>query len=271
MAVTTPTLQSGGRLRTGAAGDEFTINTLAVGDLKDALRKGFADFMAMPSHLIFIAAIYPIGMILLARLTYSYDILPMLFPLIAGFAIMGPLVGVGLYEISRRREMGLETTWSDVLKVWDSPGRGSILAVGLLLFIVFGAWMWAADRLYASLMGARTFDSIGGFLQAVLTTSAGWTLIVVGHAVGFCFAALAFLVSAVSFPLLLDRPVGAGAAIRASVLTVRRNAWVMTIWAAIIAAGLMAGTALFFAGLAVALPVLAHASWHLYRRAVAWE
>jgi uncharacterized membrane protein len=250
--------------------DGFVVNTLVYGDLTDALRKGLADFKAMPSHLVFIAVIYPLGMIVLARLTYSFDVLPMIFPLVAGFAILGPFIGLGLYEISRRREMGAEPRWRDMLKVWDSPGRGSILAIGLLLFLVFAAWMFVADRLYAQVMAGQAFDSVGAFLSAVLTTSEGWTLIVAGHVVGFCFAALAFALSAVSFPMLLDRDAGAGEAIRASVLTVRRNPLVMALWAAIIAAALMAGTALFLAGLAVVLPVLAHASWHLYRRALTW-
>jgi uncharacterized membrane protein len=258
-----------GRVADPASG-EFTINALSVDDLKDALRKGWADFMAMPSHLIFLAAVYPIVAFLLAQLTYSFDLLPLFFPLVAGFAIMGPFVGVFLYEISRRRELGDDPRWKDALKVWDSPGRGSILAVGLALFVIFAAWMAAADRLWVLIMGAQDFDSVGGFLRGVLTTGAGWTLIVVGHIVGFVFAAAAYMISVVSFPLLLDRQVGAGEAMRASVMTVRRNPWVMTVWAAIIAAGLMAGSALLFVGLVIVLPVLAHASWHLYRRAVAW-
>jgi uncharacterized membrane protein len=269
MAVSTSSRMPDNLASAVAAGD-FTINDLTVSDLKDALRKGWADFMAMPSHLIFLVAIYPICAFLLAQLTYSFDLLPLFFPLVAGFAILGPFVGVFLYEISRRRELGLEPTWSDALKVWDAPGRGSILGVALLLFVIFAVWMAAADRLWVAIMGGQDFDSLGGFLRGVLTTGAGWTLIVVGHAVGFVFAALAFMISAVSFPLLLDRPAGAAEAIRASIMTVRRNPGVMAVWAAIIAAGLMAGSALLFVGLVIVLPVLAHASWHLYRRAVAW-
>jgi uncharacterized membrane protein len=251
------------------AGD-YAINTLSTADLKAALRKGWADFMAMPSHLVFLVAVYPVVAFLLAQLTYSFDLLPMFFPLVAGFAILGPFVGVFLYEISRRRELGLDPQWRDVLKVLDAPGRGSILAVGLLLAAIFALWLVAANALWSAIMGGRSFATVGAFLSAVLTTGPGWTLIVVGHAVGFVFAALAFMVSAVSFPLLLDRPAGAGEAIRASVLTVKRNPSVMMLWAAIIAAGLMAGSALLFVGLVVVLPVLAHASWHLYRRAVSW-
>jgi uncharacterized membrane protein len=255
----------------GAPVGDYAVATLTTEDLRHALRKGWADFMAMPSHLIFIAAVYPICAFLLAQLTYSLNLLPMFFPLLAGFAILGPFVGLFLYEISRRREQGQEPQWKDVLAVLDAPGRGSILAVGLLLALIFVLWLTAADWLWGAVMGGRSFETVGAFLAAVLTTGTGWTLIVLGHAIGFVFAALAFTVSAVSFPLLLDRPAGAGEAIRASVLTVRRNPRVMAIWAAIIAAGLMAGSAVLFVGLVIVLPVLAHASWHLYRRAIVWR
>ncbi len=274
MAVSTPIPKSDKLApRPDAARDdgEFAINDLGLADLNEALRKGWRDFHAMPSHLIFLVAVYPAAAFLLAQLAYSFNLMPMFFPLVGGFAILGPFVGLLLYDISRRRELGLEPHWKDTLKVLESEGRGSILALGLLLFAIFAAWLWAADRLYASIMGGRTFDSVAAFLTAVLTTEAGWTLIIAGHAVGFVFAALAFMVSAVSFPMLLDRPVGAGEAIRASVLTVRRNPAVMAAWAAIIAVGLMAGSALLFVGLVIVLPVLAHASWHVYRKAIRWR
>ncbi|MGL4240033.1 MAG: DUF2189 domain-containing protein [Beijerinckiaceae bacterium] len=248
----------------------FTINTLRTSDLGDVLRLGWRDFMAMPSHLVFLVAVYPAAAFMLAQLTYSLDMLPMFFPLVAGFAILGPFVGLLLYEISRRRELGLEPRWHDALKVFDSPSRGSFFFIALMLLAIFAAWLVAAARLYTGIMGVTAHDSVGSFLSAVLTTSEGWTLIVVGHAVGFLFAALAFVISVVSFPLLVDRPVGASEAIRASILTVVRNPAVMALWAATIAAGLMAGSALLFVGLVIVLPVFAHASWHLYRRAVTW-
>jgi uncharacterized membrane protein len=274
MAVSAPIPKNDERERRSAASraaGEFSINYLGLADLGDALARGWRDFLAMPSHLIFLVAIYPAAAFLMAQLAYSFDLLPMFFPLVGGFAILGPFVGVLLYEISRRRELGLDPHWKDALTVLEAKGRGSVLAVGLLLFAIFAAWLWAAGRLYGAIMGDRSFDTVWAFLTAVLTTEAGWTLIVAGHAVGFVFAALAFMVSVVSFPMLLDRPVGAGEAIRASVLTVVRNPMVMAAWAAVIAAGLMAGSALLFVGLVIVLPVLAHASWHLYRRAVSWR
>jgi len=250
--------------------ERFVIQGIGTDDLKQAIRLGWEDFRAMPSHLIFLVAIYPAGAFLLGQLTSGYDLLPMFFPLVAGFALLGPFAALGLYEISRRREMGAVPHWRDVLELWHSPSRGAILTLGVLLLVIFAAWMLTANWLYARIMGDAGPASISGFVQSVLTTDAGWRLIVIGHAVGFVFAALAFVISVVSFPLLLDRPVGVGEAISASVAVVRRNPVTMAIWAAIIAGGLMAGSALLFVGLVLVLPVLAHASWHLYRRAVRW-
>jgi uncharacterized membrane protein len=250
--------------------ESYVVESLQPHDLLDALRMGWEDFKALPSHLIFLVAIYPVGAFVLARLTSGYEILPLFFPLVAGFALIGPFAAIGLYEISRRKEMGETPRWADVLQLWHSPSRGSILALGGLLLLIFAAWMITADWLYGRIMGTAGPDSIGGFLQAVLTTDAGWKLIVFGHAVGFVFAATAFVISVVSFPLLLDRPVGVGEAISASIATVKHNPFTMAVWAAIIAGGLMVGSALLFVGLVIVLPVLAHASWHLYRKAVRW-
>jgi uncharacterized membrane protein len=250
--------------------DNYVVETLQPRDLLDALRMGWEDFKALPSHLIFLVAIYPVAAFLLARLTSGYDLLPLFFPLVAGFALIGPFAAIGLYEISRRKEMGATPRWADVLELWHSPSRGSILALGGLLLLIFAAWMITASWLYGRIMGSATPDSITGFLHTVLTTSSGWTLILVGHAAGFIFAATAFVISVVSFPLLLDRPVGVGEAISASIATVKHNPFTMAIWAAVIAGGLMAGSALLFVGLVIVLPVLAHASWHLYRKAVRW-
>jgi uncharacterized membrane protein len=251
--------------------DSFVIQDITSTDLIDALRSGWADFKALPSHLIFLAAIYPIGAFVLAQLTAGYDVLPLFFPLVAGFAIVGPFAAIGLYDISRRRELGLVPKWADVLGIGSSPSRGAILALGFVLVVIFGIWMITASWLYGRIMGATAPESVGGFINAILTTNAGWALILVGHVVGFFFAVAAFTISVVSFPLLLDRPAGAGEAIRASIGTVKHNPRTMALWAAIIAAGLMAGSALVFVGLVVVLPVLAHASWHLYRKAVHWR
>jgi uncharacterized membrane protein len=244
------------------------VRRISSADLVEALRKGWADFMAKPSHILFLGVIYPVVAVLLMQYSIQSNLLPLFFPLLAGFAIIGPFAGIGLYEISRRREIGEEPTWRDAIRVTERLSFRSILGLGVLLMLVFVAWLFAAAGIYYALFPEGVPPTLTAFLGQILTTGRGWALIVIGHAVGFVFALAAFALSVVSFPLLVDRHVRTAAAIRTSIEAVRVNPRVMAIWAAIIAGALMLGSALLFAGLAVAIPVLAHASWHLYRRVV---
>ncbi len=244
------------------------IRSIGTADLKEALRKGLDDFMAMPTHLAFIGLIYPLFGVGLAALTFTENALPLLFPLVSGFALLGPLAAIGLYELSRRRELGLETSWDHIFDVLRSPSLPAILALGLVLMGIFVAWLVTAQALYQWLYGPSAPDSYLAFLSEVLTTSRGWTLIILGHALGFLFAATVFAIGVISFPLLLDRDCGAACAVQTSVRAVLANPRTMALWALIIAALLMIGSAPLLVGLAVVMPVLAHASWHLYRRTV---
>lgn len=244
------------------------VRTIGSADLKEALRKGYDDFTAMPTHLAFLGLFYPFFGVILGALTFSNNALPLLFPLVSGFALVGPIAAIGLYELSRRRELGLETSWDHAFDVLRSPSLPSILALGFVLMIVLLAWLATAQALYQGLYGDAPPESYTGFLWDVLTTSRGWTLIVLGHALGFLFAALTFSISVISFPLLLDRDVGVGPAILTSLQAVRTNPRAMAAWALIIAVGLMMGSAPLLVGLVVVMPILSHASWHLYRRTV---
>ena len=239
------------------------VRKIGPADLKYALSKGVDDFLAMPSALFFLGLIYPIVGLCLAGYT-----LPLLFPLMSGFALIGPIAAIGLYEISRRRELGLETYWSNVFDVRHSPSVPSLLALGLLLLIIFRLWLAAAESLYGWLYGPGEPESYAGFLNDILTTSRGWTLIVLGNAIGCVFAVVVMSISVISFPLLLDRDVGLAVAILTSLRAVRKNPVTMAIWGLIVAAVLALGFLLLFVGLAVAVPILAHASWHLYRKVV---
>lgn len=244
------------------------VRRIGTEDLRAALAQGVEDFRAMPTHLVFVGLLYPIIGLLLAALIFGYDLLPLLFPLVSGFALVGPFAAIGLYALSRRREAGQDTSWRHAFEVLRSPGIGSILAVGAVLLVIFVAWLFAAQALYHGLFGAKMPTSIGSFLGNVFGTARGWTLIIAGHALGFLFAAAAFTVGVISFPLLVDRDVGPVAAIATSVRAVLANPATMAIWGAIVAVALMIGSAPLFVGLAVVVPVLGHASWHLYRRVV---
>jgi len=244
------------------------IRTVTVDDLKDALREGWADFTAMPSHAIFLCIIYPVVGIVLAQLIFGYAILPFLYPLAAGFALIGPIAALGLYELSRRREAGLETSASNALDVLHSPSIGAITALGLLLLAIFFIWIAAAHAIYVANFGYAMPASVSEFISNLFTTRAGWSLIIIGNLVGFVFAVIALMLSVVSFPMLLDRDVGAATALSASVRLVAENPATMALWGLIVAALLLIGSLLFFIGLAVVIPVLGHATWHLYRKAI---
>jgi uncharacterized membrane protein len=244
------------------------IRRLSTDDLYDALRRGLDDFRAMPTHAVFISLIYPVVGLLLARVAFGYDIMPLLYPLAAGFALIGPFAAIGLYEMSRRREMGLETSWEHAFDVFRSPSLSGILALGLLLLIIFGLWIAVANALYVACLGYQQPASVSDFLRQVFTTSGGHALIVLGNGIGFLFAVGVLAISAVSFPLLLDRQVSAMAAIATSIRVVAKNPTVMALWGLIVAVLLLIGSLPLFFGLAVVMPVLGHATWHLYRKAV---
>ena len=249
------------------ADDLPAIRQIGAADLKDALRLGWADFMAKPSHLIFLCLLYPVVGLVIARMSAGYEVLPLLFPLAAGYALVGPFAAVGLYEISRRREEGLDTSWKYAFAVFQSASFRGIAVVGALQMVIFLVWIGAAQAIYGAVFGT-TPESVGQFVQQVFTTSSGLVLMFVGVGVGFLFAVVALTVGVVSFPLLVDRDVGAMVALVTSVRAVLANPMSMGLWGFIVAFILVLGSLPLFIGLAIAMPVLGHATWHLYRRVV---
>ena len=244
------------------------IRTIGLSDLHQALRLGWEDFKAVPSHAIILCVIYPVLGLVLARTVMGYAVLPLLFPLAAGFALLGPFAALGLYELSRRRENGEEASAWDAIEVFRSPSFGAMLAVGVLLLALFVTWIATAQAIYTAAFGYATAAEIPDFAQRVLTTSQGWWLIVVGCGAGFLFALVALCISVVSFPIMLDRHTSAGEAMVTSLRAVARNPVPMAAWGLIVAALLVLGSLPFFLGLAVVIPLLGHATWHLYRAVI---
>jgi uncharacterized membrane protein len=246
------------------------VRRISTSDVYYALARGYEDFAAFPSHAVFLCVIYPLLGILLIGLTSgnSQWLLPLAFPIAAGFALVGPVAAIGLYELSRRREAGLDSSPSHVFDVLHSPSLGGIIALGVLLMVIFLIWLVVAEALYISIFGDSPPASIMQFAHDVLTTPRGWTLIVVGTGIGFLFAALVLSISAISFPLLLDRDVGAAVAIRTSLRVMAANPLPMALWGLIVAALLVIGSIPVFVGLTVVMPLLGHATWHLYRLTV---
>jgi uncharacterized membrane protein len=244
------------------------IRKISVADLRDALVKGMDDFYAMPTHAMFLCIIYPIVGFVLARVIFGYSVVPLLYPLVSGFALVGPVAALGLYELSRRREAGLNTSAVHAFDVFESSSIGAIAALGLLLLIIFAVWLAVANAIYIANFGYAPPTSIEDFLHDVLTTRAGWTLIIVGNGVGLLFAILVLTISVVSFPLLLDRDVGAAGALLTSIRAVANNPWTMAVWGLIVGALLVVGSIPFLFGLTVIMPILGHATWHLYRKVI---
>jgi uncharacterized membrane protein len=244
------------------------VREISIADLRDVLARGISDFAAYRTDVLFICLIYPVAGLILARLAFGQEMLPLLFPLASGFALIGPVAAVGLYEMSRRREQGHEVSWADAFRVVKSPAFGAIVTLGLVLVAIFLIWLFTAYMIYAVLFGPHAPASVGSFVHDVFTTDAGWTMIVVGIGVGFLFALLVLAISVVSFPLLLDRDVGVYTAVATSVRAVAENPRPMAVWGLIVAGGLVLGSIPLLLGLIFVMPVLGHATWHLYRKVV---
>jgi uncharacterized membrane protein len=245
------------------------IRSIGMSDLHRALKLGWEDFKAVPSHAIILCVIYPVLGLLIFRAAFGYAVIPLLFPLAAGFALLGPFAALGLYELSRRREQHQEASAWDALDVLRSPSFGAMLGLGTLLLALFVVWVATAQAIYTAVFGYGGAAGFTDFITRVLTTPQGWWLIIVGCGVGFLFALVALCISVVSFPLMLDRHATAGEAMVTSIRVAAKNPTTIAAWGLIVAVLLVIGSLPLFLGLAVVIPLLGHATWHLYREVIA--
>ncbi|MDE2333432.1 MAG: DUF2189 domain-containing protein [Rhodospirillales bacterium] len=241
------------------------IATIDMRDIGAALRAGVGDFLACRTDAVFLCVIYPVVGLVLAYLVFGHGLLPLLFPLAAGFTLVGPVAALGLYAMSRNRERGGTIAISDALGVLNAPAFGRIVVLGLILVAELLVWLWVAFALYVLTLGPKPPASLGLFLHDVIATGPGHAMAVLGIALGLGFAVLALLLF-LALPLLVDRDVGLAVAIRASAHAVMRNRSTMAAWGLIVALSLAVGSVPAFLGLVIVLPVLGHATWHLYRR-----
>jgi uncharacterized membrane protein len=244
------------------------VRHIRTSDLWDAIAHGYEDFKAYRTDVVFLSVIYPLLGLVIARAALGHDLLPLLFPIATGFALIGPFAGIGLYELSRRHEQGAPVSWSDALGAFRSPSWGAISVLGIILMVIYIGWLVAAETIYMVTLGPEPPVTIEAFAHDALTTMAGWAMIIVGMGVGFLFAVVVLAIGAIAFPLLLDRPVGVDTAIWTSVRAVITNPGPMALWGLIVAGGLFLGSIPAFVGLIVVMPVLGHATWYLYRKLV---
>ena len=251
------------------------VRRIGLEDVGKALSLGWADFRASPTHLAILGLVYPVMGIVLGRIASGNNAMPLLYPLIGGFALLGPIAGVGLYEMSKRRERGLPVTWQNAFDIFRSPRIASILILGGMLGVLFIVWLVVAKIIYSETLAGVGANSATDLVQATFGTHAGRALLVYGTGAGFLFAVVALTLGVVSLPLLVDRDVGAtpgqeaSVAVQTSIRAVMLNPMAIAAWGLVVAIGLAVGAATLLVGLAVIMPVLGHATWHLYRRLIA--
>lgn len=226
------------------------------------IERGFRDFVAYPGiGLLYGSVFAAFGWLLTAGLG-QLGMGSLILPLAGGFMLIAPAAAVGLYEVSRCREARIKATLAGSLK---AMGRNKQIAdMGLLLLLIFLVWLQLAMILFALFYGMRP-PALGQFFQQVVLSPQGIPFLALGTSIGAVLAALAFAVSVVSVPMLLDRDVSALSAVRTSLRAFWLNRLGMIGWAGALAVLGMLGLAFFFVGLAFTLPVAAHASWHAYR------
>lgn len=248
--------------------DTAAVRPLTTADLQWALDQGWADFQAKRGDLILLPFIYPLVGVLASVLAFNADLMPLIFPLAAGFALVGPVAAAGFYELARRREAKLDAGWWHFLDPLKSRSRLPIAMLTVMLVAIFLFWMMAAQAIYTATLGHLAPGDSGAFVKALFGTPQGWTLIIAGNAVGALFAVATLALSAFSFPMVVDKGTEASAAVATSVAAFRRSPMTMIGWGARVAAILLLAALPLFIGLMVALPVLGYATWHLYTRAV---
>ena len=243
------------------------VRRIAASDIAEALGQGLRDFQAQPLYGLAFGALYAAGGIIILLCLTAFGMVYLAYPLAAGFALIGPFIAIGLYEVSRRRETGEPIS---IRAVWLTvTSRSEIGWMALVTLFIFVIWMYQVRLLIALLIGLNaSFSSLHEFISVVLTTNEGLVFLVIGNAVGAALSLVLFSLTVVSFPLLLEREVDFITAMITSVRSVVMSPLPMIGWAAVIVVLLMISALPYFLGLVVTLPVLGHATWHLYRRIV---
>jgi uncharacterized membrane protein len=245
------------------------IRTVGLNQLLPALREGFDDLRELRTDQITIAVLFPLAGLAVAGVVADRALLPFLFPAASGFALIGPLATLWYAALSRGRELYGEDAARHPLHIFFGPRGRSLRILGGVAILLFLLWNAAAGIIYHLTLGTSSEKPDAFFLVRVLTTHAGWEMIVIGCGVGVIFALIAVAIGCVSFPLALDKPVTAMEAIRVSLAAMAKNPVFMLGWGAVIVVGLVVGAIPGLLGLAVTLPILGHATWHVYRRIVA--
>jgi uncharacterized membrane protein len=255
----------------GEATPPYHVRRISVADLDWALAEGWRDFRDKRGDILVLALLYPVIGFAAAAVTIDDRLLPLFFPLVAGVSILGPAAASGFYEIARRREAGLDTSWYRFLDPFRGPARGSLIALTAGLAALFIIWLAFASMIAAATIGFGPASGVGGasdFIHRVLYTPQGWTMILLGNLAGLAFAVTTLVMGLVSFPMVVDTGVDPWTAVTTSIRATRENPGAIFAWGLRVAGLLLLGCMPAFMGLAIVLPVLGYATWHLYTRIV---
>jgi uncharacterized membrane protein len=248
--------------------DPTRVNPITINVIVDALGAGMRDFRSAPFYGLFFGAVFALGGNLVLLTASAFHMSYLSYPLAAGFSLIGPFIAVGLYEVSRRIEAGTPLSWPGVLGViWEQRSRELGWMAFVVLFIQI-MWMYQVRLLLALFLGFQSFASFGEFVEVVLTTPEGLLFLIIGHVVGAVLSVVLFSLTVVSFPMLLDRDIDFITAMITSVRAVVTSPVPMIGWALVVTVTLIVSMLPFFAGLLIALPILGHTTWHLYRALV---
>ncbi|RCW28378.1 putative membrane protein [Ciceribacter lividus] len=248
---------------------KIRINTIGLADVRAALREGWKDFRRYPLFGLFFGGIYAVGGVFIVAMLSLYHQPWMIIPIAIGFPLIGPFVAVGLYEISRRDEAGQPVTWRGILAEVFRQRERQLSWMAFVVLFVFWVWIYQVRLLLALFLGFKISASLPAFLTVVTTTPEGLLFLAVGTIVGAVIATVLFTVTVISMPLLLDRDIDFVTAMITSVRAVVENPVAMLGFGVIVAAAAILAMVPLFVGLLAALPILGHATWHLYRRVVA--
>lgn len=244
------------------------LRRIGVADLHWALRAGLDDFLALRGDFLFAGMIYPIVAVLAAAFALSIQMIPLIFPMAAAFSLLGPILAIGFYELARRREEGRDRRWRHYFDPLRGASRMQILGLTAFLVLLTIGWLVAARAIYDATLGTLEPRDIRAFVTQVFSTSEGWRLIILGNLIGLGFAIVVLAISVVSFPMLVDGKGHASDAVETSIRATIQNPLIIARWGLYLAVILAIACIPVFLGLAVALPVLGYASWHLYTRIV---
>lgn len=245
------------------------VQPITYSDVKAALSEGLNDFNRAPLIGLFFGAIYALGGMFIVALVFSLDLGYLAYPFVAGSVLIGPFVAAGLYEVSREIEQGHTPRFSSVLATVFAQRTSELAWMAFVTIFVFIIWMYQVRLLLALFLGFANFGTIQEFGRVLFTTMDGFSFLAVGHVIGAIDSLALFSITVVSFPLLMDRNVDVVTAMITSVQAVLMSPGPMIFYGLIVVALLIVGALPFFFGLFVVLPVLGHATWHLYRRVVA--